>query len=67
MQASYMIILTGKVVVHTTMKYLHAFQDRVIESGQNCILVGMGDFRTLSDHTLAYHVSQVPGDLTAFA
>ena len=67
MKANYMIILTGKVVDHTTMEYLHGFQDRSIEAGHTCVLVGMDHFRTLSDHTLAYRVNQVPGNLPAFA
>jgi MFS superfamily sulfate permease-like transporter len=66
-KANYMIILAGKVVDHTTMEYLHGFQDRAIEAGHTCVLVGMDHFRGLSDHTLAYRVSQVPGNLTAFA
>jgi carbonic anhydrase len=67
MKANYMIILAGKIVDHTTMEYLHGFQDRAIEAGHTCVLVGMEHFRGLSDHTLAYRVSQVPGNLTAFA
>jgi carbonic anhydrase len=66
MKANYMLILAGKVVDHTTMEYLHGFQDRCIEAGHTCVLVGMEHFRTLSNHTLAYRVSQVPGNLTAF-
>jgi MFS superfamily sulfate permease-like transporter len=67
MKANYMIILAGKIVDHTTMEYLHGFQDRCIEAGHTCVLVGMEHFRGLSDHALAYRVSQVPGNLTAFA
>jgi MFS superfamily sulfate permease-like transporter len=67
MKANYMLILAGKVVDHTTMEYLHNFQDRVIEGGHTCVLVGMEHFRGLSDHALAYRVSQTPGNLTAFA
>ncbi|HSL05895.1 MAG TPA: SulP family inorganic anion transporter [Nitrospiraceae bacterium] len=67
MKANYMLILAGKIVDHTTMEFLHNFQDRAIESGHTCVLVGMEHFRGLSDHALAYRVSQVPGNLTAFA
>jgi len=67
MKANYMLILAGKIVDHTTMEYLHGFQDRAIEAGHTCVLVGMEHFRGLSDHTMAYRVSQVPGNLTAFA
>jgi hypothetical protein len=67
MKANYMIILAGKIVDHTTMEYLHGFQDRVIEAGHTCVLVGMEHFRGLSDHALAYRISQTPGNLTAFA
>jgi hypothetical protein len=62
-----MLILAGKIVDHTTMEYLHNFQDRAIEGGHTCVLVGMEHFRGLSDHAMAYRVSQVPGNLTAFA
>ena len=67
MKANYMLILAGKVVDHTTMEYLHNFQDRAIEGGHTCVLVGMEHFRWLSDHALAYRISQTPGNLTAFA
>ena len=67
MKANYMLILAGKVVDHTTMEYLHNFQDRAIEGGHTCVLVGLEHFRGLSDHALAYRVSQTPGNLTAFA
>ena len=66
-KANYMLILAGKVVDHTTMEYLHNFQDRAIEGGHTCVLVGMEHFRGLSDHALAYRVSQTPENLTAFA
>jgi hypothetical protein len=61
MKAIYMIILAGKIVDHTTMEYLHNFQDRTIEAGHTCVPVGMEHFRGLSDHALAYRVSQVQG------
>ena len=66
-KANYMLILAGKIVDHTTMEYLHNFQDRTIEGGHTCVLVGMEHFRGLSDHALAYRISQTPGNLTAFA
>jgi hypothetical protein len=66
-KANYMLILAGKIVDHTTMEYLHNFQDRAIEGGHTCVLVGLEHFRALSDHTMAYRVSQTPGNLTAFA
>ena len=43
-------------VNHTTMEYLHNFQDRTIEAGHTCVLVGMERFRGLSDHALAYRI-----------
>jgi carbonic anhydrase len=55
-KANYMIILTGKIVDHTTMEYLHNLQDRMIEAGHTCVLVGMERFKGLSDHALAYRV-----------
>jgi MFS superfamily sulfate permease-like transporter len=67
MKANYMLILAGKLVDHTTMEYLHGFQDRAIEAGHTCVLVGLEHFRGLSDHVLADRVKQVPGNLTAFA
>ena len=66
-KANYMIILAGKIYDHTSMEYLHNFQDRAIDAGHTCVLVGIEHFRGLSDHALAYRVSQVPGNLAAFA
>lgn len=62
-----MIILTGKIVDHTTMEYLRGFHDRATEAGHKCVLVGMDYIRGLSDHALAYRVSQIPGNVTVFA
>ena len=55
-KANYMLILAGKIVDHTTMEYLHNFQDRTIEAGHTCVLVGMERFRALSDHSMAYRI-----------
>jgi hypothetical protein len=38
------------------VKSLHDFQDRAIEAGHTCVLVGMEHFRDLSDHNPAYRV-----------
>jgi hypothetical protein len=38
------------------MEYLHNLQDRMIEAGHTCVLVGMERFKGLSDHALAYRV-----------
>jgi len=62
-----MTILTGEIIDHTTMEYLHWFHDRATEAGDKCVLVGMDSFRGLSDHALACRVSQAPSNLTAFA
>ena len=55
-KANYMLILAGKIVDHTSMEYLHNFQDRSIEAGHTCVLVGIERFRSLSDHAQAYRV-----------
>jgi MFS superfamily sulfate permease-like transporter len=55
-KANYMLILAGRIIDHTTMEYLHNFQDRAIEAGHTCVLVGTERFRGLSDHALAYRV-----------
>ena len=55
-KANYMVILAGKIIDHTTMEYLHNFQDRTIEAGNTCVLVGMERFRGLSDHAMAYRI-----------
>ena len=55
-KANYMLILAGRIIDHTTMEWLHNFQDRAIEAGHTCVLVGMEHFRGLSDHNLAYRV-----------
>jgi carbonic anhydrase len=55
-KANYMLILAGKIIDHTTMEYLHNFQDRTIEAGNTCVLVGTNRFRGLSDHAMAYRI-----------
>ena len=66
-KANYMFILAGKIVDHTTMEYLHHFQDTAIRDGHTCVLVGMEHFRGMSDHAMAYRIRQTSGNLTAFA
>jgi hypothetical protein len=67
MKANPTIIFAGKIVGHTTMEYLHGFQDRTIEAARRAHRYVREHFRELSDHTLAYRISQTPGNLTAFA
>ena len=64
MKANYMLILAGKIVDHTTMEYLHNFQDRAIEAGHTCVLVGMERFKGLSDHAMAYRVKATESAIT---
>lgn len=65
-KANFVIILAGQVIDHTSMEYLHHFQDQCIEAGHTCAIVGMDHFRTFSDHVLAYRVNP-PHSLMAFA
>lgn len=65
-KANFLIILAGQVIDHTSMEYLHHFQDQCIEAGHTCAIVGMDHFRAFSDHVLAYRVNP-PRSLMAFA
>ena len=65
-KANFLIILAGQVIDHTSMEYLHHFQDQCIEAGHTCAIVGMDHFRSFSDHVLAYRVNP-PRTLMAFA
>jgi hypothetical protein len=65
-KANFLIILAGQVIDHTSMEYLHHFQDQCIEAGHTCAIVGMDHFRSFSDHVLAYRVNP-PHTLMAFA
>jgi carbonic anhydrase len=65
-KANFLIILAGQIIDHTSMEYLHHFQDQCIEAGHTCAIVGMDHFRTFSDHVLAYRVNP-PRSLMAFA
>jgi carbonic anhydrase len=65
-RANFLIILAGQIIDHTSMEYLHRFQDQCIEAGHTCAIVGMDHFRSFSDHVLAYRVNP-PRSLMAFA
>ena len=65
-KANFLIILAGQVIDHTSMEYLHHFQDQCIEAGHTCAIVGVDHFRAFSDHVLAYRVNP-PRTLMAFA
>lgn len=65
-KANFLIILAGQVIDHTSMEYLHHFQDQCIEAGHTCAIVGMDHFRAFSDHVLGYRVNN-PRERMAFA
>lgn len=65
-KANFLIILAGQVIDHTSMEYLHHFQDQCIAAGHTCAIVGMDHFRSFSDHVLAYRLNP-PHTLMAFA
>ena len=54
---NFMIILSGHVVDHTAMEYLHQFRDQHVKAGHNCVILGTQHFLSHSDHRLAYRVS----------
>ena len=64
---NYLLIVAKQVVEHTTVEYLHTFQDRPIEGRHTCVLTEMEHFCERSDHALTYRVSHTSGDLTTFA
>ena len=66
-KANFMIILAGQIIDHTSMEYLHHFQDQCIEAGHTCAIVGMDHFRAFSDHVLSYRVNHPRHNLIAFA
>jgi len=65
-KANFLIILAGQIIDHTSMEYLHHFQDQCIESGHTCAIVGVDHFRSFSDHVLGYRVNN-PRERMAFA
>jgi len=65
-KANFLIILAGQIIDHTSMEYLHHFQDQCIAAGHTCAIVGMDHFRSFSDHVLAYRVNN-PRERIAFA
>ena len=54
---NFMIILSGHVVDHSAMEYLHQFRDQHVKAGHNCVILGTQHFLSHSDHRLAYRVS----------
>ena len=66
-KANFMVIVTGHIIDHTAMEYLHHFQDQCIEAGHTCTIVGMQHFSVFSEHVLAYRVNNPRPSLMAFA
>ncbi|HXH85848.1 MAG TPA: SulP family inorganic anion transporter [Nitrospira sp.] len=65
-KANFLIILAGQIIDHTSMEYLHHFQDQCIAAGHTCAIVGVDHFRSFSDHVLGYRVNN-PRERMAFA
>lgn len=65
-KANFLIILAGQIIDHTSMEYLHHFQDQCIAAGHTCAIVGVDHFRSFSDHVLGYRVNY-PRERMAFA
>jgi carbonic anhydrase len=65
-KANFLIILAGQIIDHTSMEYLHHFQDQCIAAGHTCAIVGVDHFRSFSDHVLGYRVNN-PRERLAFA
>lgn len=52
----FMVIVRGRIIDHTSMEYLHHFQERCIEAGHTCALIGIESFEALSTHKLAFRM-----------
>jgi carbonic anhydrase len=53
---NFMVIVRGLIIDHTSMEYLHHFQERCIQAGHTCALVGIESFQALSAHALAFRI-----------
>lgn len=51
-----MLIVSGRMIDHSAMAYLHHFRDQCIQSGHTCTLVGMEDSEVLSGHVLGFRM-----------
>lgn len=54
--SNFMVIVRGLIIDHTSMEYLHHFQEQCVRAGHTCALVGIDSFQALSAHTLAFRI-----------
>lgn len=52
----FMVIVRGRIIDHTSMEYVHHFQERCVQAGHTCALVGIESFQALSAHALAFRM-----------
>lgn len=51
--ATISVTTSGKIIDHTSMEYLHHFQEQCLQTGHQCTISGLERFRAFSDHELS--------------
>ena len=52
-KAAFIMTVSGRIIDHTSMEYLHHFQEQCIHAGHTCSINGFENFRAFSDHALS--------------
>ncbi len=55
---NFVVRVSGQIIDHTSMEYLHHFQEECVEAGHTCTIVGMENFGALSSHALAARIKR---------
>lgn len=52
-RATIIVNVSGRIIDHTSMEYLHHFQEQCVQAGHICRIAGVEKFRAFSDHALS--------------
>lgn len=64
-RATIIVNVSGRIIDHTSMEYLHHFQEHCVQSGHTCRIVGVDKFRAFSDHALSTRMNHRPAQVFA--
>jgi MFS superfamily sulfate permease-like transporter len=58
--ATIVVNVSGRIIDHTSMEYLHHFQEQCLQAGHSCRIVGVEKFHAFSDHALSTRMNHWP-------
>ncbi|MCC2642206.1 MAG: yvdB [Nitrospira sp.] len=57
---TFLVTVSGRIIDHTSMEYLHHFQEECLQAGHTCRINGFENFHAFSDHALSTRMNHRP-------